>query len=436
MRRWLVVAGLAVFVPAVWGMVSLGARVAALHDHSVLEIDPDTFPPSPAPSGRPVVAVLASNTATELTDLIAPFAILSATDGLDVVTVAPERRVSALTGGVGLLPHHSFASFEDSYASPTWVVVPAVMDPEDPRLVEWVARQVTAGAGVLSICEGARLAGRAGVLDGHRATSHFFALDGLEDAFPGVAWQRGPRVVEDANRISSAGVTAAIDAALTTAAILTGPEGAARARERLGLQAHRRVDEAAGFAGTGWGWALLAAAFRGGAGTMGVMLEPGVDEFALTAWLDALPRSLRVDTRTFSHDDQIVRGRHGLDLVPTLSVTQVEVVDDWARLAGPNEKAAGWAGRVSGSSPLQLPAQRPLDRTPFDTALTWLAREHGRPFARVSAASLEYPRAELDARWLAALGPDSAELRDLLVLAVLAAVGGVLPAIWWRQRRR
>jgi transcriptional regulator GlxA family with amidase domain len=72
---------------------------------------------------------------------------------------------------------------------------------------------------VTSVCSGAVLLGAAGLLDGHRATSHWAVRDALAlfGAQPVEA-----RVVVDRNRMTGGGVTAGIDFGLTLAAALAG----------------------------------------------------------------------------------------------------------------------------------------------------------------------------------------------------------------------
>jgi cyclohexyl-isocyanide hydratase len=94
---------------------------------------------------------------------------------------------------------------------------------DDPELLEFLAKQGASAQYVTSVCGGSILLGKAGLLDGYRATSHWAARDQLAqygaEVTPG-------RVVCDRNRISGGGITAGIDFALTVAAALRGAEAA------------------------------------------------------------------------------------------------------------------------------------------------------------------------------------------------------------------
>ena len=67
---------------------------------------------------------------------------------------------------------------------------------------------------ITSVCTGAFLLARAGLLDGRRATTHWAYADALERQFPGVHVDPEPIYVRDGSVVTSAGVTAGIDLAL------------------------------------------------------------------------------------------------------------------------------------------------------------------------------------------------------------------------------
>jgi len=73
------------------------------------------------------------------------------------------------------------------------------------------------------VCTGSLLLARAGLLAGRRATTHWGALDLLASLDPTITVERGQRVVED-GIITSAGVSAGMDMALSVVEALHGPE--------------------------------------------------------------------------------------------------------------------------------------------------------------------------------------------------------------------
>ncbi len=88
---------------------------------------------------------------------------------------------------------------------------------------------------MVSICEGARVLAGTGLLDGRRATGHFYEHDGREADFEAVQWQRNARYVVDGDRISSAGVSASLPVSLMLAERIAGRARAEEIAARYGV---------------------------------------------------------------------------------------------------------------------------------------------------------------------------------------------------------
>jgi transcriptional regulator GlxA family with amidase domain len=74
---------------------------------------------------------------------------------------------------------------------------------------------------IISICSGALLAGRAGLLDGYSCTTHFRCCAELASVAPRARVLEDRLYVQDGSRLTSAGITAGIDLALHLIAQLT-----------------------------------------------------------------------------------------------------------------------------------------------------------------------------------------------------------------------
>jgi transcriptional regulator GlxA family with amidase domain len=72
-----------------------------------------------------------------------------------------------------------------------------------------------------------------GAIDGKSATAHWGDIDRLERVYPRVNWQRGVRYVEGGNLLSTAGLTAGVDATLHLLARRNGVERAAKVAQTL-----------------------------------------------------------------------------------------------------------------------------------------------------------------------------------------------------------
>jgi transcriptional regulator GlxA family with amidase domain len=92
------------------------------------------------------------------------------------------------------------------------------------RLIDWIKTTAPKAELVLSVCTGALLLARAGLLDGLKATTHHGALDLLREIAPKTTVLDNQRVVDNGKIIVSAGVSAGIDAAFHVVARLDGLE--------------------------------------------------------------------------------------------------------------------------------------------------------------------------------------------------------------------
>lgn len=97
---------------------------------------------------------------------------------------------------------------------------------DDERLVAWIARTAPRARRVASVCTGAFLLARAGLLDGRRATTHWAWCDALARAHPQVQVDPEPIFVADGPVRTSAGVTAGMDLALALVEEDLGPRAA------------------------------------------------------------------------------------------------------------------------------------------------------------------------------------------------------------------
>lgn len=168
----------------------------------------------------------------EVLDFCGPFEVFSVTgrrqdrELFQVYTVAEHSRPVLARGGLSVNPAHSFADAPP----PDILVVPGGFgtrrEMNNPTLTGWIAAHAPGAELVLSVCTGALLLGRAGLLDGRAATTHHGAFDLLEQVAPAARVERGRRYVDSGRIILSAGISAGIDAALYLVSRLHGLEQA------------------------------------------------------------------------------------------------------------------------------------------------------------------------------------------------------------------
>ncbi len=156
-----------------------------------------------------------------------------------VFTVARDRRPITATGGLVVTPTHGFADAPaiDLLVVPGGFGTRSLMG--DREVLDWIRRVAAEAELVTAVCTGALLLGRAGLLAGRRATTHWGALDLLESIGDGIAVDRARRVVDDGGVVTSAGVAAGIDMAFHVVEALCGSQVAAETARYLEYRRER-----------------------------------------------------------------------------------------------------------------------------------------------------------------------------------------------------
>lgn len=156
-------------------------------------------------------------------DMTGPAQVLSRLPGGAVTVAARSLDPVATDSGFALVPTATFddAPQADILCVPGGHGVAEALG--DAATIAFIAQQAPHARWVTSVCTGAFLLGRAGLLEGRRATTHW----AYTHLLPLVGAQHAPgRVVEDGNVITAGGVTAGIDFALTLIARQAGEETA------------------------------------------------------------------------------------------------------------------------------------------------------------------------------------------------------------------
>lgn len=121
------------------------------------------------------------------------------------------------------------------------VVVPALTRFDHPReeILDALRAAVDRGARVVSLCSGAFVLAWAGLLDGRRATTHWFHAQAFAERFPQVELVRDVLYVEDGPVLTSAGTAAGIDLCLHLVRQSYGAEVANAVARRMVVPPHR-----------------------------------------------------------------------------------------------------------------------------------------------------------------------------------------------------
>ena len=167
----------------------------------------------------------------EVLDFCGPFEVFSVTgkrDGFDpfnVYTVAEKTPISA-RNKLSINPHYTL----DNCPQPDILVVPGGFGTRremlNKILLEWINQLYPQTEHILSVCTGALILAKAGLVENIAATTHHLALDELRTVAPNAEIRQSDRIVDSGKIIFSGGISAGIDASLYLVAKLLGRETA------------------------------------------------------------------------------------------------------------------------------------------------------------------------------------------------------------------
>lgn len=103
----------------------------------------------------------------------------------------------------------------------------------DETILQWIKAQSERVELLLSVCTGALLLGKAGLLDGLSATTHWAAIDELRAVAPNTEIRPDERYVDNGKIVLSAGVSAGIDMSLYIVSRLLGKAQAAETARHM-----------------------------------------------------------------------------------------------------------------------------------------------------------------------------------------------------------
>src|SRR5207302_7135138 len=142
-------------------------------------------------------------------------------------------KIAPLTagGGMKIVPDYTFANAP----APKVVVIPAQSEPSTAML-EWI-RQATKNTDVtMSVCTGAFVLAKTGLLDGKSATTYHGAFGAFAMHFPKIELKRGARFVENGNLATAGGLSSGIDLALRVVERYYGREVATKTAYNMEYQ--------------------------------------------------------------------------------------------------------------------------------------------------------------------------------------------------------
>jgi transcriptional regulator GlxA family with amidase domain len=176
-------------------------------------------------SSLPTVGILIFNE-VEVLDFCGPFEVFSVARLVDparqsdedrlfrVLTIAENEQTISCRGGLLVQPHATIKQHPELDI----LVVPGGQgtrrELHNRCLLEWIEQQNQHTQLTTSVCTGAFLLAEPGLLNGHRATTHWSSIEWMRSTYPEVETLSDARVVDEGHLITSAGISAGIDMSL------------------------------------------------------------------------------------------------------------------------------------------------------------------------------------------------------------------------------
>lgn len=149
----------------------------------------------------------------------------SAAINFNVYTVAATTDEITSQTFLKVIPNYSI----DNCPKPDILVLPggATNIPlSKPEVIQWI-QEVHQGTDItLSVCTGAFLLGKAGLLDGLKATTHWGAIEGLRNTYPNTEVLENTKFVDNGHIVTSGGVSSGTEGALHVVRRVAGNETA------------------------------------------------------------------------------------------------------------------------------------------------------------------------------------------------------------------
>ncbi len=168
----------------------------------------------------------------EVLDFAGPFEVFAVTSELNnyepfnVFLVAEAKGTLKAVNGLKVVSDYGLAHCP----KPDILVVPGGVGTRsqmnNQSLITWIEKVYNQAELVMSVCTGARLLAKAGLLDGLEITTHHEAYEELRQLVPTALVNEQKRFIERGKIITTGGISAGIDGSLYVVAKLLGQESA------------------------------------------------------------------------------------------------------------------------------------------------------------------------------------------------------------------
>jgi putative intracellular protease/amidase/YHS domain-containing protein len=217
--------------------------------HAQKENQPGQSQPGNAPSplappatGKIPVAFVISDGAVVI-DFCGPWEVfqdaspMDGKGGFNLYTVAEKQAPVETSGGMKILPNYTF----ENAPQPKIIVIPA-QNGDNEAMYRWIRESSKATDVTMSVCTGAFVLAKTGLLSGKSATTHHYAYTDLAMQYPDIHVKRGFRFVEEGKIATAGGLTSGMDLALRVVERYYGRDQAMRTALNMEYQGQGWLD--------------------------------------------------------------------------------------------------------------------------------------------------------------------------------------------------
>jgi|SRR5690348_2258076 putative intracellular protease/amidase/YHS domain-containing protein len=168
---------------------------------------------APEKTGIPVAVLISENAV--VMDFCGPIAVFEGTNipnrvapAFEMFTVAETAAPVKATGGLTIVPQYTF----ENAPQPKVILIPEQKGGE--AMIAWIKAHAKDADLTMSVCTGAFLLARTGLLNGKMATTHHGSYGRFGMTMKEVRLKRGYRFVDEGNVATSGGLSSGMDLAL------------------------------------------------------------------------------------------------------------------------------------------------------------------------------------------------------------------------------
>ena len=234
---------LALGVLALSALFATGAPVKTVNRSKPIEVTAETGALRPPDKGQIPVAFLISDGAVVI-DFCGPWEVFqdvmipgSEEMPFRLYTVAETKKPIRTSGGMQIVPDYTI----QNAPPPRVIVIPAQSQPS-AAVLDWIRKSSKTTDVTMSVCTGAFVLAKTGLLNGKSATTYHGAFSLFAMQFPDIELKRGARFVENGNLATAGGLSSGIDLALRVVERYYGREVARKTAYNMEYQGEGWMD--------------------------------------------------------------------------------------------------------------------------------------------------------------------------------------------------